>query len=588
MTAAGLASLFIAQDYLRANEAKCAGNVTDERIEMGLKWLGDNFNPKWSDGYLLYGIERVGVASGYKYFGKHDWYALGAETLVKAQDKDGSWKYGEKGEVRVPGTAFGIFFLARGRAPVVINKLRYEFEAAPASASPGNRKTKDAGGARWNQRPRDVANVVRWMGETMERDLNWQVVNLSVNPADLLDAPVLYLSGDQALRLGPDDKHKLRSYVEQGGLILAQADCAKKPFATGFRELGKELFPAYEFRPLPASHPVFSEQYNASKWKDKIEVDGLSNGVRELMLLIPSEDVARSWQTRSTEQKAPHFQLMSNVLLYAVDKADLRFKGQTYVLTADPKAKPRRTIKLARLRYAQNWDPEPGGWRRFAIHLLNEYRLGLQIDTIDLGGKEGAAAPSLKGYDVAHLTGTTKFQFSQPARDVIGQFIDAGGTLIVDAAGGATPFADAADAELFKIFRADQKQLADPLKPAHPAYNLPVSKITTVTYRAFTRDQLGNLKTPRIRGITVANQKNRTAVFLSKEDLSTGLVGQSVDGVFGYAPNSATQLMTNLILYATNEGTRPATQPSTKPTTKPASKSESKSSKKAKPEKKDE
>lgn len=596
MTAAGLASLFIAQEYLRSNDGiKCTGNVTNPRIELGLKWMSDHFDPNWDDGYLLYGIERIGVASGYKYFGNHDWYAAGSDKLVKTQGADGSWA----AHGPIPGTSFGIFFLTRGRAPVVMNKLEYAF-AAPEN----NRKPDDKDDAHWNQRPRDVANVVGWMGAEMERDLNWQVVNLKVGARDLLDAPILYMSGDQRLRLSDDDKQKLKSYVEQGGLILGQADCGKADFARSFRQLGNDLFPDYEFRPLPPAHPVFNEQYAASKWKGRIAVEGLSNGVRELMLLIPREDVARSWQIRATSNKQHHFALASNIFLYAVDKSNLRFKGETFVLTPDPKAVAKRTIRLARIRYAGNWNPEPGGWQRLRTHLLNTHRLELQVQPVRFGGAEiasagrddkrpaepstphakdekvasaahalkkagpnsaGAEGASLKGFDVAHLTGTTPFKLDDAARAEIRRFVEAGGTLIVDAAGGSSAFAESADQLLVEMFKDGAAGLASPLNPSHPVFTLPGSKVTKVSYRNFARTQLGrSLRTPRIRAITV---NDRPAVFFSKEDLSAGLVGQNVDGIYGYEPESATKIVTHLILFATGEGKAP---PATLPAPDPA------------------
>jgi hypothetical protein len=51
----------------------------------------------------------------------------------------------------------------------------------------------------------------------------------------------------------------------------------------------------------------------------------------------------------------------------------------------------------------------------------------------------------------------------------------------------------------------------------------------------------------------------RVAVFFSVEDLSTGLVGQPVDGIYGYEPASATDLMRNMIFYATGGGTAKTT-----------------------------
>ena len=81
--------------------------------------------------YGWYGVERIGVASGYKYFGTTDWYAAGADELVKQQNKDGSWRSNFPGATPIPDTAFAMLFLSRGRAPVVMNKLDYS--AATAS-----------------------------------------------------------------------------------------------------------------------------------------------------------------------------------------------------------------------------------------------------------------------------------------------------------------------------------------------------------------------------------------------------------------------------------------------------------------------
>jgi hypothetical protein len=71
----------------------------------------------------------------------------------------------------------------------------------------------------------------------------------------------------------------------------------------------------------------------------------------------------------------------------------------------------------------------------------------------------------------------------------------------------------------------------------------------SIAYRSFARDiLLRNARQPRLRGITFGK---RIGVFYSREDLSAGLVGQAVDGVYGYEPQAATDLMTAMLLYAT-------------------------------------
>ena len=83
------------------------------------------------------------------------------------------------------------------------------------------------------------------MGKQIERDLNWQIVNLKVPVEELHDAPILYIAGNQALDFTDDEQAKLRQFVEQGGMILGNADCGSPtPSPNSFRKLGKKLFPS--------------------------------------------------------------------------------------------------------------------------------------------------------------------------------------------------------------------------------------------------------------------------------------------------------------------------------------------------------
>jgi hypothetical protein len=541
MTAVGVATLFITQDFLHAAEglSGTGGNVHNPAIERGMKWMTDNFSKVASEESYkrdyplstLYAIERIAVASGTKRFGDVDWYDKGAGYLLKHQRSDGSYSNDIEG-TRVAATSLAILFLARGSAPVVMSKLDY-------SAAGGS-----GGGAdmHWNQRPRDVANVTRWVGRQVERDLNWQVINLDAPAEEFNDAPILYLAGNQALQLSAEHEAKLRQFVERGGLILGNADGASKNFADGFTTLGKKLFPAYAFAPLPENHVIFvNQQFPRTKWKRKPTVLSLSNGARELMILLPDADPAKAWQTQTVAGREELFQLAADIFLYAVDKQNLRRRGESYLILADPKIQPAKTIKLARLQYAGNWDPEPGGWRRLASVMHNADKVALQVEPVALGsGKLG-------GYKIAHLTGTAAMQLDTSAREELKKFLAAGGTLLVDAAGGSSDFAAAAEAEIAALVPDAATQLKDVIPLADPLYTAGGYKLRPIVYRSFARTKLGLIKTPQLRGVRM---NGRLAVIFSREDLSVGLIGQPVDGIVGYDPDTATTLMSRVILFA--------------------------------------
>ena len=564
MTAAGVATLFITQDVLRSNDGLgCKGNIPNENIDKGLRWVGEHFGQAGANVYTWYGIERIGVASGYKYFGDKDWYAAGADYLVKAQKPDGSWDSNYAGNSPIPNAAFALLFLSRGRAPVIMNKLDYSPAAAAAEGAEGGKVQR---AAHWNQRPRDVANLAAWAGVRMERDLNWQIVNLTASPEDLHDAPILFIAGSESINLGDAEVAKLRAFVEQGGMILGNADCQKEIFNKSFRALGKKLFPKYEFRALPSSHPIFKEQqYDADKWKNKPKVEGLSNGVRELMVLVPDADPAKAWQARQDRAREELFQLGANVFLYAIDKSNLLFKGQTFIVK-ETGGDASGTIRVARLVVGDNPDPEPGGWRRLGAILKNDHKLALAVEPVSLGGG------NLGGFKVAHLTGTAAFKLGADQRKELADFVNGGGTLVVDAAGGSAPFADAAEAELSAMFGAEAtKAMTRPLRSDHPVFTVPGARLDRFAYRRFARKVVGDLRGPRIKGMKAAGSE-RVGVFYSREDLSGGLVGQSVDGVVGYDPPTATAIMRNILLYAAADGNvaASATAPAGDQVAKPA------------------
>jgi hypothetical protein len=535
MTAAGVATLFITQEFLHANEGieGNKGNIVDPWINKGLAWVAKNFNKLVSDRgyknrlYTFYGMERIGVASGYKYFGNLNWFEEGAQAIVSTQNKNnGSW--GNEIE-----TSFAILFLSRGGAPVMMNKLQYSITAP---------KAKEGKEANWNQRPRDVANATRWVEQKTERTLNWQIINLDVaTMRDLYDSPILYITGNQALSFTDKEKAMLKQYVENGGLIIGNADVGRNDFVRSFRELASELFPQYEFTQLmdKMEHPLLlNQQFIASNWKRRLRIEGLGNRARLFMILIPNDDFSRTLQLRD-KNRDEVFEFFANAYLYTTDKKQGKFKGYTHVKTVDEKIKPSTEIKVARLKFNGRWDPEPGGWRQLTAEMNNVDKVKLITQTVELG------KDSLKDFKIAHLTGTDAFAFTDDQRKALKEFVDAGGLLIVDAAGGFGEFDSSVQDELSRILPNEVSQIVEPLKGDHAIYTTGAAEKLEPKYRVYAQLKLGaDALKFRIRGINV---NNKLAVIYSPDDLSVGLVGNEIDGVIGYEPNLASTLMRRIL-----------------------------------------
>jgi hypothetical protein len=475
----------------------------------------------------LYGIERVGVASGLKYFGTVDWYKFGSDWCVQNQHPDGGWN-------NIPDTALCMLFLARGRAPILINKVHYDDASGPNAGQAGP----------WNQRPRDVANFVRWMGAQTERDVNWQVTNLDVPEDELHDAPFLYFSGNKALSLRQGQLAKLKLYIQRGGMILFNSDCGDgglNPFVGSVIKLARQLFPDYQFRDIPESDPIFSDQqYPPSRWKHKLALKGLSNGVRELMIIMTT-DPARAWQLQETggAGREECYQGIDDLILYGTDKQNLQEKGHSFLIKPDPAIVTNKSATIVRLRYAGNWDPEPGGWDRLSAVMHNQKKVDLKIIPFDLSDKP------IPTCTIAHITGTTPFIATTVQQQQLADYVSRGGTLVIDAAGGSQEFVQSADALLHKLYPDKAMQL---IPGTDPLYTLGVPA-GEIRYRHFAKRFLGSDRTPQLKAIKI---NGRYAVYYSRYDLSAGLVGEAVDGIVGYEPDSATEIMSAIILHAAN------------------------------------
>ena len=523
MTAAGIASLFVAHDWLDAPKAarSVGRDPFSPALERGLRWFetGDNsINLAGSSywGYTLYGIERVGLASGFKYFGQHDWYRhLAAETLAR-QASDGSW-----GDV--VDTSFALLFLSRGRHPILMNKVRFA--------------------GYWANRPRDVANLSRFAARQLERELNWQVVPLRPPNewTDWLDSPILYIASHKAPTLGPADYDNLRQFVAAGGLLFTQADGDSAEVNKWAGELAATLFPRYEMQDLPADHAIYNLVYKIDE-AERPPLKAVTNGARLLMVHSPT-DVARAWQLRDSKGRKGHFHLGINLFLYAAGKRDLRNRlDSTFV--SDPGTPANGSVPVARLRYAGNWDPEPAAWSRFGRWMARQTGTGLDLSAVKLSElKPGQVR-------VAHLTGTARHDFTEDEIAAAKAFVEGGGVLLIDQCGGGGAFEHSVtDVLLAKAF-PDAKPL--PLDPgAHPLFRggadgSGMDDLTKPKLRPADADgRAGANGSAPITGFRAGNGH----VIYTPLDVTSGLLGTRTWGIAGLHPDYAPAFVKNLIFW---------------------------------------
>ena len=196
----------------------------------------------------------------------------------------------------------------------------------------------------WDNRPRDLASVTRWISKKLESDVNWQIVRMDTPVSEWRDAPFIYISGNKALPLGsaapppiipgadPDsappppagafdqeNMEKLRTYVNQGGTILSVTEHNGPQFTTSIRQFYKTLFPKYELIECPPGHLIYTCNYKLTPGQPKFFI--VSNGIRPLAIHTDT-DLAVQWETRAYESEKWAFEAATNLVLYVIDSME--------------------------------------------------------------------------------------------------------------------------------------------------------------------------------------------------------------------------------------------------------------------------
>jgi hypothetical protein len=531
MTMAGITALSVCRDFMADERQTTAPLKIPPRsaaLQKAIAWFetGDNsVRVEGQHGYSLYGLERAALASGMMFAGTHDIYRELAAEELKDQLENGAFR-NSGGRDAIIETSFSLLFLARGRNPVILNKLRYD----------GN----------WANHQRDAANLARYASYAMERPVNWQIVTLTQPWSQWMEAPILYIAGDQAPTFGPADWDRLKNYVENGGLIFTHADNGSPAFNDFVEhELVRNLFPKYEMSVLRDNDDLYSLQFNIPIPHPQLR--GVSNGSR-WMLIHCSDDLASKWQASNPKQNQAAYEMGLNLVVYATGKAELHTKTDSPYIPP-PNQGPGRTIPVARVQYTGNWDPEPAAWPRFTRYFWWDVGWTLQVDNV--------AARDLKfsDYPIAHLTGTSTERLSDDDVVALRNYVSDGGQLIIDCCGGQLSF-DQSIKQFWlpvicpgcvpHVIPDDSPILTGKIHAAEDG----ASDLQHILLRPYAAQVT---KPPNTHLLEIKLGKGR--VVFSEIDITTGLLGSNTWGITGYSPGYASALLKNIVLDA---ATRPA------------------------------
>jgi uncharacterized protein DUF4159 len=550
MTVAGLCGLLIAATELNEGREtpnadgtfkECGRYKENPHVIAALNWIGKSFRFDIHEAvyYNIYGIERAGRLTGFRFLGNHDWYREGCLFLVNAQREDGSWVgRGAHDHWPVVSTSFALLFLSKGRTPIMINKLVH---------GPGND---------WNNDRNDARNLIEFASREMfkKQPLAWQIFEAKRGLAkgtkeellgltgELLMSPVAYFNGHEAPRFSGREEELIKEYVEQGGFLFAEACCGKTAFRKGFEDLMTKLFPNHELKDLPAGHQIWSAPFPIKP--GSFGLQGIEMGCKTVVVFSP-QDMSCYWESNrlKDEKTLEAFRLGGNIIAYAsgMELPKPRLTPADVVRKDDERKVPRGFLKVAQLKYGDDWKPAPNAMKNLTAYLADRPRLDVAVEKDPVT----PASPKLGEFKFFYMHGRRSFDIGDGGLDNLRGALQTGGLLFADACCGKKEF-DTSFREFIKKLFPNQK--LERIPPEDDLYGKEVNDEVLSSVRC-RRERGAPFRevAPELEGVKF---KGRWVVIYSRYDVGCALEKHQSTDCVGHDYDSALKIGAAAVLYA--------------------------------------
>jgi Domain of unknown function (DUF4159)/Prenyltransferase and squalene oxidase repeat len=558
MTCAGIASLVIVGSQLASGEAKATEDIRccgpnrsiNAEIQQALEWLGTDFSVSTNRGvpsyhlYYLYGLERAGRMTGQRFIGGRDWYREGCRELLNLQSPTGEFGSDSGHGNRDSETAFGLLFLAKGKRQNVISRLKY------------------GAGNDWNRHSLAMQHLTAHTEQAWKRDLSWQTIDLErAKLVDLLETPVLFISGANLPTFSNTQRAMLREYVKNGGFIFAEAcdqdGCKGQNFDEYIRRFAVEVF-GKQLEKLPPEHPIWHAERSVDikAMPENFWLYGVQTCCRLGMVYSPISLSCR-WQLHMPYGLMPDYnekvknQLDNttltgiNVLSYVTGK-ELKQKLQSVLVLNEIKntaPTDRGVMIVPQLQHNAGADDAPRAVSTLIEYLgrENPFRMSSEHRMISITEEE------LQKYPITFMHGRGELRFNEAQRSALRTYFNNGGFLFADAICSDEQFTSSFRREMEVILGAN-------LKPMDANHEV----LRGTSFKGFDIKQVSVIDPKRGAAsatyrtapkLEFASIEDHVAVVFSPLDLSCALESRHSLQCHGYVRDDAARIGINVLLF---------------------------------------
>ncbi|HYE17029.1 MAG TPA: DUF4159 domain-containing protein [Tepidisphaeraceae bacterium] len=407
----------------------------------------------------------------------------------------------------------------------------------------------------WETTIIDIEKWVNFTNDQLGQRYRFVATDFSKFSYDPAELPIVYLTGWKPLpEFDEGTIARLRQYLTDGGTWVVHSNCGRPEFNKSFRQQIARIFPDRELAPIPTDHPLFQAFHKITEMRVRKDRDPwktipplletVNIGTRAAVIFSPI-DVSCGWDADANPidggilyHQHDALKLGANITTYCLAEYQYaRFFAHAKIYhQAD--LKTRDQLVLGQLVHNGDWDPTPHGLPNLLKQIDESTTLNVQFKRTPVDPEKG----ELFAFPVIYMTGQRKFTLSDAAAKRLREYLDNGGTLVVDCAAGSSEFDKAFREQIKKVY-ADRP--LKPLAPDHPLFSF-VHDAKKIALAPLAKQLAPGVTSPQIEAIEV---EGVIRVIYSPLSLSAGWEQLPRAYNKGYADPDALKLGVNVLMY---------------------------------------
>jgi len=120
-------------------------------------------------------------------------------------------------------------------------------------------KVKHTGG--WNSAPRALHNLLASISREAGLRVSTDQREVALSDDQLYEYPMLFMHGRNAFDFSDAERKRLKTFLERGGVLMADAVCSNDQFAASFRKEMAAIFPDQPLQKVPGNDPLFTSEF---------------------------------------------------------------------------------------------------------------------------------------------------------------------------------------------------------------------------------------------------------------------------------------------------------------------------------------